>query len=186
MESSLQGNQSVPAASHSGKVKKAKAPFGRWFRVSTVALLFSITVLVVAIAGLLYIGNDSEVKYVDTNKLQAVFLNTGQVYYGRIQRLNGQYLVLQHVYYQQPIVTTSGSAKTQTATQTVAKLGCDIKGSDDQLVLNKQQVSFWENLQTNDRVTQAVANNENSSKSLTCTDQSSAPNSPESATSSKQ
>ncbi len=45
----------------------------------------------------------------DTNKLQAVFLNTGQVYFGHIKSLNDKYFVVTNIYYLQ--ATNNGTCQ---------------------------------------------------------------------------
>ncbi|MDL2363334.1 MAG: hypothetical protein QFB86_03060 [Patescibacteria group bacterium] len=102
-------------------------------------------------------GNSQEEKYVDSTKLQAVFLNTGQVYFGKIKTLNSKYFVVSNIYYLQ----TSGGAATGSTASTntsvsLVKLGCELHEPYDQMVINRDQVTFWENLQDNGQVAQAV------------------------------
>ncbi len=100
----------------------------------------------------------SQASYVYTNKLQAVFLNTGQVYFGNIQTINPQYLVLTNIFYLQ--TNSSGSAsKTSTSNNNVSlvKLGCELHAPYDQMIINTAQVTFWENLKSTGQVAKAVA-----------------------------
>ncbi|MET1033437.1 MAG: hypothetical protein ABWX94_02970, partial [Candidatus Saccharimonadales bacterium] len=145
--------QTPVAASHTdSKFKKAfSGGEPRWLRVIIVVLLFSLTILAIAIAMLFYFGKSKEATLVDESKVQAVFLTNGQVYFGKIKEVNGKYFNLQNIYYlnsqQQPEAT---AAKTNAQTSfSLVKLGCELHGPLDQMIINREQVSFWENLTTN-------------------------------------
>jgi hypothetical protein len=165
--------QSATTASNS----KNKRDRNKWARVGVVALGAAIVILLVAlVATISFGGPKSEDKYVDTSKLQAVFLNTGQVYFGNIKSLNNKYFVLSNIYYLQA-ANNNGSSNSNTSANnniTLVKLGCELHEPYDQMVINSDQVTFWENLQDNGQVAKAVATfekqNPNGQK---CADQSS-------------
>ncbi len=130
-------------------------------RVVSVILLFSITALIVALIGFLMFGkSDTENRYVEESGMQAVFLNGGQVYFGRISSLNSRYVRLGDIYYlrvnQQ--VQPDQKDKTQTGQQDISlvKLGCELHGPKDEMLINRSQVVFWENLKTDGQVAKAV------------------------------
>lgn len=130
-------------------------------RVASVALLFCITVLILALSIFIVRGKAvSEGKYVNKNKMQAVFLNGGQVYFGRIGAVNEKFLGLSDIYYLRvnQTVQPDGSAA-QNANQGVSlvKLGCELHGPDDSMVINQNQIIFWENLKGDGQVAKAVA-----------------------------
>jgi hypothetical protein len=131
----------------------------RWLRITFVVLLFSITILALAIAMLLYFGKDKEGHYVDTSKYQAVFLTNGQVYFGHIGGINDKVVNLQNIYYlnsqQQPATDNKSTTNAQTSFSLV-KLGCELHGPSDQMVINRDQVSFWENLTSSGKVAKAI------------------------------
>lgn len=138
-------------------------------------LVAAVIVLIVALVAFISLGGPKpESKYVDSSKLQAVFLNTGQVYFGNIKTLNSKYLQLTNIYYLQ---TSGGSGTSSTQTSntnvTLVKLGCELHEPFDQMLINRDQVTFWENLQDNGQVGKAVATfekqNPNGQK---CSDQS--------------
>lgn len=127
-------------------------------RIGTNALLFIVALLVAAVVWFIYSSSPaSQAKYVDSSKLQAIFLNTGQVYFGNIQALNKDYLVLSNVYYLQSS-NSSGSASSSTANQNISlvKLGCELHKPYDRMVVNTAQITFWENLQSDGQVANAV------------------------------
>ncbi len=125
-------------------------------RIGTNALLVIVALLIAALSFLIYSAKPvSQAKYVDTGKLQAVFLNTGQVYFGNITSLNKDFYVLGNVYYLQ----SNASANTKVANQNLAliKLGCELHKPYDRMVINSNEVTFWENLQGDGQVAKAVA-----------------------------
>jgi hypothetical protein len=125
-------------------------------------------------------ANNSEASYVANNRLQAVFLNTGQVYFGNVTRLNNNYLVLTNIFYLQTSSNSSSSSSSNSSSSantnvTLVKLGCEIHAPLDQMVINRSSVTFWENLSSSGQVAKAVStwekNNPNGQK---CSDQSTA------------
>jgi len=165
-----------PAGPAGGGHKKQRADRGKWTRIGSMTLLGCIVILLVGVIVLLSTGGiKSQDKYVNTGKLQAVFLNTGQVYFGNIKAINDKYFVLTNIYYLQTSSTgSSSSSSTANSNVTLVKLGCELHQPYDQMVINTQQVTFWENLQSTGQVAQAVAKfqqeNPNGQK---CSDQSS-------------
>jgi hypothetical protein len=123
-------------------------------RLGMVVLLFSATILAAAVIAYLALGGGSskpvlESKSVNTGTYQAVFLNGGQVYFGKINTLNNDYLKLSDIYYLrvnqqvQPNQSTTSSSANDVS---LAKLGCELHGPEDSMVINRSQVIFWENL----------------------------------------
>ena len=131
-------------------------------KFASVALLFSATALVVVLVYFLATGkNSGEAKYVDDNKLQAVFLNGGQVYFGKIEDLNSKYMRMGNIYYLRVNQTVQPNQEgNQQATSndiSLVKLGCELHGPEDKMVINREQVIFWENLKDDGQVAKAVA-----------------------------
>lgn len=128
-------------------------------RIGTNAILFIVALLVAAVVWFIYSSAPaSQSSYVDSGKLQAVFLNSGQVYFGSIKELNQNYLVLTNVYYLQSN-NSSNSSSSSASNQNISlvKLGCELHRPYDTMVINSTQVTFWENLQADGQVAKAVA-----------------------------
>jgi len=122
------------------------------------AFLLAAVSLYIALSG----GINPEAKLVDQSKYQAIFLNggvtSGQVsystYFGHITKLNNNYVVLNNVYY---LTDQSTSQNGQTSSPQLTKLGCQqLHSPYDQMVINRSQVAFWENLQDSGKVVQAI------------------------------
>jgi hypothetical protein len=158
---------------------KKKRDRNKWARVGTVLLGGAIVILLIALVTLIsFGGGKSEDKYVDSSKLQAVFLNTGQVYFGNIKTLNKNYFVLTNIYYLQAANSNNSGANASTANTnnniTLVKLGCELHEPYDQMIINSDQVTFWENLQDNGQVAKAVSTFKQQNPSgQKCADQSS-------------
>lgn len=134
-----------------------KSRFGghdpQWLRIIFVVLLFSATVIALAIATLLYFGKDKEAQYVNEDKYQAVFLTNGQVYFAKLGAVNSDYLDLQDIYYLNSQQTENNQ---QPKNFSLVKLGCELHGPADQMIVNRDQVSFWENLKSDGKVSKAI------------------------------
>ncbi len=147
-------------------------------RTVSVVLLFCITVLIVAIVGLLALGGAKpEGSYVDKSKLQAVFLNGGQVYFGNVSNLNDKYVRLGNIYYLRVNQQVQpGQTSSQANDISLVKLGCELHGPTDEMLINRDQVVFWENLKSDGQVAKAVADfvkqNPNGQKCSTSTSNS--------------
>jgi len=116
-----------------------------------VALLFSVTVLIVGVVSSIFLfdGNrDKESRLVDRSKYQAVFLSGGQVYFGKVGDLNNKYLSLTNIYYLTPTqaVQSGNNNATQNNNFTIKRLGCELHRPQDVMVINREQIIFWENL----------------------------------------
>ncbi len=172
------GASSVPNNNKKNSSKTGKT--GKLVKVGVGLLGLLVVLLVVAVIFAIGVGGPKrESSFVDSSKMQAVFLQTGQVYFGDIDTMNSKFFVLKNIYYLQ--TSNTGSTTTTTAANTnvsLVKLGCELHAPYDQMIINRDQVTFWENLQSDGQVAKAVAtfqkDNPNGQK---CADQSAAPNS---------
>ncbi len=155
---------------------KNKSDNGKWGRVGFVTMVGAIVILLGGAILLASAGGKvaPENKYVDNGKLQAIFLNTGQVYFGNIKTLNSRYFVVKNIYYLQTANGGASGAAAANSSVSLVKLGCELHQPDDQMVINRDQVTFWENLHDSGQVAKAVTTfekqNPNGQK---CADQSS-------------
>lgn len=130
---------------------------GKWLNVMNIVVLFGIAILVAAIAVAFTRGGDNESKYISTKHYQAVFLNNGQVYFGNINNLNGKYLRMTNIYYLTQSSSTDTSGKATNGNYSLVKLGCQqIHDPFDEMIINRDQVTFWENLQDNGKVVTSI------------------------------
>jgi hypothetical protein len=151
----------APAASVAPKENKL-VKFGYVGFVAVVALL-----IVAIILSLVFVKRGgsaaNEFSKVDTSKLQAVFLNGGQVYFGDISGISSKNLTLDNIYYLrvnqqvQPDQANANNAAASSDDISLVKLGCELHGPEDSMVINRDQIIFWENLKNDGQVAKAVA-----------------------------
>lgn len=153
--------QTEPATqpvNHGGAAHKVKSSIINT-RLASVGLLFCITILLVALVSYVALGGPGSLGKVDKNNMQAVFLNGGQVYFGKIGDLNDKFMKVSEIYYlrvnQQ--VQPDGSQSAASQDISLVKLGCELHGPQDSMIINQQQVIFWENLKSDGQVAKAVA-----------------------------
>ncbi len=148
-------------AAPSNDSKGSRRKDSKLFRIGSVVLLFFLTALIISITALLMVsrsGSSAEQDMVKTDRLQAVFLNGGQVYFGNIGDMNRGYITLSNIYYLRVNQQVQPNQSQEQASQevTLAKLGCELHGPEDKMVINREQVMFWENLKTDGQVAEAV------------------------------
>jgi len=84
---------------------------------------------------------------------QAVFLTNGQVYFGDLSAPGGDFYYLRHVYY---LASQAVPKSRRPRPQRLLKLGAEIQGPEDLLVINKVQIDFVENLKPGGQVSRAI------------------------------
>ncbi len=105
---------------------------------------------------------------IKSKQYQALFLTNGQVYFGKLSRPDGNYVMLTDIYYlqTQPSQPTAGAnaAAAQQQQLSLAKLGNELHGPEDFMYVAKNQVLFWENLKDSGKVVQAIKSYQSSKK----------------------
>ena len=108
--------------------------------------LFVLIVIVAAVvlwqADLLNVGAVSGEEY------QAVFLTNNQVYFGKLVNRNSQYPVLKDIYYLQVTQTLQPRDENQQPIPNLnlVKLGAEVHGPQDEMVINRDHIMFYEDL----------------------------------------
>jgi hypothetical protein len=162
MPPSQQVHQPHPVQQVSGRRKHIDWA-ARTIRFELFTVIVGSALLLAAVSLYLAFGPSvkSEASRVDTTKYQAVFLNGGvtsgsvsySTYFGHVTKLTGSYMVLDNVYY----LTDQSSSSSSSSSPQLVKLGCQqLHSPYDEMVINRSQVAFWENLQTSGKVVQAI------------------------------
>ena len=93
-----------------------------------------------------------------SSEYQSVFLDNGQVYFGKLT-FTGSWLKLTDVFYLQvtdPLQNTlEGGAQGEQNIQLI-KLGAELHGPEDEMYISKNQVLFWENMKDGAKVLQSI------------------------------
>ncbi len=123
----------------------------------TVVLLFAGTLTAVAVIALVVFGRTpNESTYIQKAHYQAVFLNGGQVYFGKIGKYNDRFLTLTDIFYLRVNQQVQPGQTTSSNDVSLAKLGNELHGPQDQMILNRSEVQFWENLKDDGQVVKAI------------------------------
>lgn len=160
MEFQSRSTQQQQAAPAQQKPTPGKRQRGKGIRILSGVLLVTVALLIAAIP-LFIVTSDkgSQTSYLEKDKYQAVFLNGGQVYFGKINNINDKFLTMDNIYYlrvnEQVQPNTEETAGAQQDIS-LAKLGCELHGPEDLMVINSEQISFWENLKGDGQVAKAI------------------------------
>ncbi len=100
---------------------------------------------------------------IDGSKYQAVFFTNGQVYFGKLKAFNGEYMKLTDIYYLQSQQSSDAAdSKNPQETSTdqndvqLIKLGDEIHGPEDEMIVSKNQMLFYENLKSDGKVAKSI------------------------------
>lgn len=114
-------------------------------------------VAAIALGWLAWTNLKSDDLGVDPDKYQAVVFSNGQVYFGKLKSLNSDSVRLTDVYY--PQVQPEGEstdADTQQGSvgqsNVLVKLGDEVHGPEDEMMIPKSQILYYENLKPDGRV----------------------------------
>lgn len=148
----------APAPHHNGQHTKKKPGLSPMRIVGIFIIAAAALVVLGAIYLVAFDKPSQEAESIEKNKMQAVFLSGGQVYFGKVKELNRSYMSMSDIYYlrvNQQVQPKQG--ETQSAQDiSLVKLGCELHGPEDKMLINREQVIFWENLKTDGQVAKAV------------------------------
>lgn len=152
---STQGH--VSNAASKSNVKKSKQKL--------IALVVGVVIAaaVILLSGW-FLYRSSTAATIDSGKYQAVFFTNGQVYFGKLEQVNANYFKLTDVFYIQAQESEAENAESENPQQTSAqstdirliKLGSEVHGPDDEMIISKDQVLFFENLKKDGKVSDSI------------------------------
>jgi len=127
-------------------------------------LVVSLLVVALAIAGWFMWSNaQSGATGINTSRFQAVFLNNGQIYFGKLSNFNDTSFKLTNIYYPQ---AQSTDDEEETSTQNASsgiqliRLGDEVHGPESEMFISKDQILYYENLKSDSKVSQLIQQNE--------------------------
>jgi hypothetical protein len=136
-------------------------------------IIVVIVILIVGFVGWTVWSNShkSGATAINTSEYQAVFFTNGQVYFGKLSAFNNDSMKLNDIYYLQTQSSAgTGSNNPQTTSSDTSssvqlvKLGSEVHGPEDEMILSKDQVLFYENLKPDGKVAQSIADYKKSAK----------------------
>ena len=94
--------------------------------------------------------------FIDPGAYQAIFLTNDQIYFGHLKNVSSDYLILSDVYYVK--VSENGAGQ-------LIKLGVsEPHAPKSEMIINQDQILFWENLKTDSPVTKTIQNMQSQGK----------------------
>lgn len=130
-------------------------------KILVVALIVLSLVVVLSLAPAAFSNTKNTVSLTKDGQYQAVFLNNGQVYFGKLSSLNSEYVVLKDIYYlqiNQQVQPRQGQQAQEEAPEVeLVKLGNELHGPEDEMFIVRDKIVFWENLKTDGQVAEAIA-----------------------------
>jgi hypothetical protein len=88
--------------------------------------------------------------------VQAVFLNNGQVYFGKLTGEDDAFPVLKDVYYLQVSQPLQSGTSQGTSNINLIKLGGELHGPTDMMKISRSSILFIEDLSQSSKVLQAI------------------------------
>lgn len=152
---SASANNHVPG--RKAQLKKNKQ------KVIALAVGLVLAAAVIALSGW-FLYRSSTAATIDSSKYQAVFFTNGQVYFGKLNQVNASYFKLTDVFYIQAQESDSTQNESENPQETsndstdirLIKLGSEVHGPDDEMIISKDQILFFENLKKDGRVSDSI------------------------------
>lgn len=126
--------------------------------------LVGLVVVLLGVAGWFAWSNaGSGAPGIDSGKYQAVFFENGQIYFGKLHSLDNDHMKLTDIFYLQSQSNkdsanpqASSSDQSANSNMQLIKLGEEIHGPEDEMIINKDQVLYYENLKDGGKVAQSI------------------------------
>ena len=130
-------------------------------------------VVLLVVAGLVMFASDELSPMgsdlgIDEDQYQALFLSNGEVYFGKLDTVDDDYLTLEDIYYLRVTPTLQQSTEVDAAGNSIlvenpnepqinlVKLGNELHGPEDRMVVPLTSVIYWENLSEDGQVSVAI------------------------------
>ncbi len=129
--------------------------------------LLVVVALVVAVVWFVVGRSTALGNVIDGNKYQAVFFTNGQAYFGKLSPVNNEYMRLKNVYYIQDKTKTPQSSESESSSSNaeLIRLGSvEIHGPENEMIIAKDQILFFENLKSDGKVSQVITDYETKNK----------------------
>ncbi len=125
-------------------------------------IIIILLVLVVILGGgyFLKVKYSTQTTTVNVGTYQAVFLATGQVYFGKLEE-GKRSATLRNVYYLEattPLQSEDGTEAVPSPGKNIqlVKLGNELHGPEDEMFIERDKILFWENMKADSKVMEAI------------------------------
>ena len=145
-----QTQTAAPAANHAQRPRKKG-----WLVPAIVAVI--VLLIVGAVAWHLVQGKGGAPR---GDRYQAVFLDNGQVFFGKLKNTHGDYLTLEGAYYTRKQDVPDDATEEQKAAVnnnvSLARVGDEVYGPESTIRIKAEQVLFWQDLKADSKVAKAI------------------------------
>ncbi|MFZ1812661.1 MAG: hypothetical protein WAU02_04085 [Candidatus Saccharimonadales bacterium] len=86
---------------------------------------------------------------------QVVYLTNGQAYFGKLQNVDGEYLVMKQPYTAQPVEAAKDKPE-QPITTALLRVRDQVYGPEDSIAIRAGTVAFWQNLRDDSKIVTAL------------------------------
>lgn len=115
-----------------------------------IALLLMVIIALLAAIGIQYYRSSSIPDF--SSQYQAVVLNNGQVFFGKLENANSPLPVLRDVFY----IVSQANPETKQVTNTLVRRGKELHGPE-YMVLNRQSILLFEPVKEDSQVARFIA-----------------------------
>lgn len=123
-------------------------------------VIIALVVLVLGVGGwLVWSASKSGDLGIDASRYQAVFLSNGQIYFGKLTAFNDESFKITTVYYPQAESEETTTTANQQGNIQLFRITDGVHGPEDEMIIMKDQILYYENLQENSKVTQLIEQN---------------------------
>lgn len=156
VEKKVETVRPIPAPRQKKERKAPKLP------KRLIAFLIILIIVVGVIAAIWYAFSSAQKANtaIDGAKFQAVLLINGESYIGKLTTLNDKSYRLVDVYYLKSQTATDAKSSQQSTTDQnnvqLIKFGGEVQGPEDEIIISKDQVVYYENLKTDGKAAQAI------------------------------
>jgi hypothetical protein len=126
-----------------------------WFSLAVIALA---AVVVLGLLSMYHLSGSPSRRSVDKNRYQAVHVSDGRVFFGKIQHIDAHFIGLADAYYtaQASTENVDTTVTNQSNNLSLIKAGEEVYGPDGKVLIQLEQVVYWENLKTDSKLLEAI------------------------------
>lgn len=148
-----------------GDAKKSKISPKFWPVAKKILMaVFGVAILSTIVWGGVYFWDKksgSSINYdPSASEYYAVFLTSGQVYFGKLSKRGAEEIMLSDVYYLQASENANAQEQLAQPRFSLVKLGQEIHGPTDRMFINYDQVLFYEQLKKDSKVVESIKNDQ--------------------------
>lgn len=155
--------QSAPRASRRAEYDSSNQKSHKGLLWTIVVILI---VLAVAVVGWVVWSNSKNAATgIDASKYQAVFMSNGQIYFGKLSDFNDSSFKITSIYYPQAQTTDESTTSKTNVNDSQSNIQLfrvtdGVHGPEDEMIITKSQILYYENLKSDSKVTQLIQQNQ--------------------------